>query len=1444
MNNLTDKIINNMNQEPENEERFSKATSDDTLIRYGVIGTEKKKIWVFNSGDIFAGNPKWLFVYINKYRPDIKAFWLCGNEDTVSYINSLGYKAFLFSSKEGIEIATASGVYVTEQCKEVIPENLKNCVCLNLYHGVGCKSIERKVASGFLFDRIMKKYIVHNEFYLNNMLFLVTSPLMEEHFKKQVGVADDMVIRAGYPRCVYQQYYERVETFDHDILKAKGRNADTKVIVYAPTYRDNPDFCFVDTLLPDMAALEQKLADNNQLLIFKLHPLMQNDKGFQAIYEKYADSPYFLFWNNENDIYEIFDRIDTAIIDYSSIFYDFLAGGVRNFIRYFADYGTADLRDNVFDYKEMTCGRICSSFEELLEALDSCESDEEEKKDRQRIDDLFWEYSGEDTMEKIIEATLAFKIKKQPLPKLYTFDVFDTLVSRKGLDPASIFCKVKEQAASSGLGFSRFFIDSYIDLRKRCEANVREFWKKTTYVRNSELREISFDSIFERMKTLYGLSEEQVAFLKERELEAEFEDCVAVPEMIAFAELLVERGDDVMIISDMYLPSAFIKKLIGKFSETLTKVPMYVSCEYGVQKSTGLLFREVYKDIDFYRYGEWFHYGDNRNADSAKPAAFGIKPKLYTAPVLNEYENSIIKALGTYDAYLVAAAMARFRKRNKSSRDYFSYAYVSLCLVPYIMWVIDDAQKRNLDTLYFISRDGYHLKRIADVVLSKLGINIKAKYIYGSRKAWRIPSFIREFDESFFLPFGNLATSANYNDLLSALSLDDEKFDEFFPSLCDLKFCEILTAEQRKTAISVIEKSEEYRDYLLAVAAKDRVNVEKYLKQEIDFDEKFAFADYWGRGYTQTCLTRLVQDIVQQEVDVPFYYVRSIYPTQGHNVRYNYTSKNTSMLFVEALFSNIDYKSIPGYSETDDGKMIPIIEPENCDMQLFYSMKSKLCCFAEDFLDLDLIDRNSTLRSLLDYSFEYFNSNPEDPFVVEYLAPLGCTVTMFEARREFAPKLTKEDVEMIADKKVSVFQITYSLKMSLARSDEDVVEYYEYLTKQRPKELKKEDSVVKKSKKMQIKDSSYRLYNQSFDQKAKEENKKYAKMAKAPVENKIVIINVYDDGQAEFESLISIYEKNGFEVKLLPLRGTYTGDKLRSLATAKYIFMSDISGWFSRVKFRKETKLIQFYRQPFPIDGMTQMVESDASEDKKKRVRNIHAAVFSLVSCIGDNVGKIYSENYVNKENVKVTKPLGNPLTDVYFSSDAQEKIRERLSEKINLNNKKILAYFPSKAISRKSVFDYLDLSKLKNLCSDEYVVLVFGEESQDIIRAFADSLGGFALDCSQLVTQRELMSIADVIVGDCTGVLLEGVLTGKPIYFTSKYTEKENGLSLFSQEEIFNVPFVEDAQQLYSLLNSEEEYPTDDYTAFRNRYFEACDGHSAERIFEYLKTLEEPESR
>lgn len=115
-----------------------------------------KNLWIFNAGNSFAGNPKWMFEYIIRHHKEIKPVWMCYNADTMNYVHKLGYEAELYRSSKGKDVMKKAGVYVVEMCKEVFQPELDGITVLNLWHGVGCKSIERKVTDGFLQERIAK----------------------------------------------------------------------------------------------------------------------------------------------------------------------------------------------------------------------------------------------------------------------------------------------------------------------------------------------------------------------------------------------------------------------------------------------------------------------------------------------------------------------------------------------------------------------------------------------------------------------------------------------------------------------------------------------------------------------------------------------------------------------------------------------------------------------------------------------------------------------------------------------------------------------------------------------------------------------------------------------------------------------------------------------------------------------------------------------------------------------------------------------------------------------------------------------------------------------------------------------------------------------------------------------------------------------------------------
>ena len=392
------------------------------------------QIWAFNAGDHFSGNPKWLFLYVNRYRPEISAYWICDKMETVRFVRSLGYRACTYTSAEGIRLQASTDVFCVEAVKEKMsayfPEDV---VYLNLFHGVGCKPIEKKLRYGYLVERVAAKYIRYNEFLQRNMLFLVTSPMMEKHFCEQLDLREDMLIRGGYPRCIYQQYYEPVRTFDHDLLRRRHLPADTRIAAYVPTFRDNPAYDFWGHAMPDMDKLVTRLEEEHILFIFKIHPHMEADEKYRQIREAYRHCPWVMFWNNRFDIYEIFPQIDLGIVDYSSMFYDMLSGGVKHFIRYFFDQdGQETMRDFVYDIEEMTCGTICRDFDHLAKAL-SC-YDQDDARERARIMELFWSYSDEGTMDRIVDRAFSFKPDmSRKLPVLYSFSVFGALMDSAGV---------------------------------------------------------------------------------------------------------------------------------------------------------------------------------------------------------------------------------------------------------------------------------------------------------------------------------------------------------------------------------------------------------------------------------------------------------------------------------------------------------------------------------------------------------------------------------------------------------------------------------------------------------------------------------------------------------------------------------------------------------------------------------------------------------------------------------------------------------------------------------------------------------------------------------------------------------------------------------------------------------------------------------------------------
>lgn len=314
---------------------------------------------------------------------------------------------------------------------------------------------------------------------------------------------------------------------------------------------------------------------------------------------------------------------------------------------------------------------------------------------------------------------------------LYSFDVFDTLITRSTATPEGIFL-LMQKYLREGKGTSVFsdeLVNHFPALRIDSEKNARRFHPKT---------EIHIKQIYDVMGQMTRLSLKDKTFLMELEEHCELACVVGIEKNIKKLKALIARGEKVILLSDMYLPAAAIRRMLLKADEIFDKIPLYVSCEHGVTKSSGLLYAMVHEkeNVD---YPQWVHYGDNEISDVNVPRLFGIRAKRVPSPVMRLWERAMADYFHLESdlmLQLILGCSNKLCRNEKSEAFQIGASCASLILFPYVAWVIQSALERNISKLYFIARDGFLLKKIADIYIDKNRLDIKTKYLYGSRQAW------------------------------------------------------------------------------------------------------------------------------------------------------------------------------------------------------------------------------------------------------------------------------------------------------------------------------------------------------------------------------------------------------------------------------------------------------------------------------------------------------------------------------------------------------------------------------------------------------------------------------------------------------------------------------------------------------------------------------------
>ncbi len=297
-----------------------------------------------------------------------------------------------------------------------------------------------------------------------------------------------------------------------------------------------------------------------------------------------------------------------------------------------------------------------------------------------------------------------------------SFDVFDTLILRPFARPSDLFFKAGERLGCL----------NYEAIRRQAEQDVRK-----EALQKTGSGEVTFGEIGERVSRMTGIPAESVM---STEIEAEEELCRANPYMKEVVECLRSSGKRLICISDMYLPSTVIRRIVeGCGYRGIERY--YVSCEYRASKWEGALYDRVKEEIGTDQ--SYIHVGDHEDSDGKRARQHGF----HTEPYWNvnrigmpNRPRDISVLTGSVYCGIVNAHL--YNGREEYSRDYeLGFVYGGLFVTGYCRFIHEYAVSHGTDKILFLSRDGDVLHQVYALLYPEEAARGRIEYVRWSRLA-------------------------------------------------------------------------------------------------------------------------------------------------------------------------------------------------------------------------------------------------------------------------------------------------------------------------------------------------------------------------------------------------------------------------------------------------------------------------------------------------------------------------------------------------------------------------------------------------------------------------------------------------------------------------------------------------------------------------------------
>ncbi|THB71826.1 MAG: hypothetical protein D6B25_17985 [Desulfobulbaceae bacterium] len=368
---------------------------------------------------------------------------------------------------------------------------------------------------------------------------------------------------------------------------------------------------------------------------------------------------------------------------------------------------------------------------------------------------------------------------------VFSFDLFDTLFIRRIHDPDLIKHPVARYIAN--LARQHGISKSWEFIQKRRD-EIEQHQRMETAQKFAD-HEACYPVFMERLlRELFSSAYDPNLLEKVTSYELDMEQAMLVPRsrLIEWLEELHGLGKRILIISDIYLPAAHLKRLTERAGFQKYAEDLISSADTYLAKASGEGFRLVEDKFQLDK-DRWIHIGDNPISDGLRAHEAGLNALVIHDPgekhrkaIMKRYIN-YAKGKPFYRGRALQQLMLPHEGENVERSELYleGYNFLGPLMGGLVQEIAEQSRERNITKLFFLSREGYTFKKVWEKSTPLLFPDQElpeTEYLYVSRMALAGASCAHEgltrSDISIaFLPPGN----RDFRDVARIFQLDIEK---------------------------------------------------------------------------------------------------------------------------------------------------------------------------------------------------------------------------------------------------------------------------------------------------------------------------------------------------------------------------------------------------------------------------------------------------------------------------------------------------------------------------------------------------------------------------------------------------------------------------------------------------------------------------------------------